>query len=215
MKVSEIERRVFSHLRDAGKTFVEYEDFLDWLNDAYVDIVSRLRLIQTEKTGTFADATGILDFSTWDPELVQVDWMRIAGTDVEWRDSDDWNRFSDDGAAPSVILGREYALKLEFTPAPASGTAYTVRYYSSPPALVERDETPNIPTHLHRKLVAYCVWQAKLKLGYDDEALTWQADYERNLPEPLRGRLRLRPGGGRWVRNAPGPFDKDPDRSHV
>jgi len=68
------------------------------------------------------------------------------------------------------------------------------------------EDEPQLPPHLHVKLVYYAIAQAKMKLGETPEAQYYTALYEQNLPPPIKGLITIRPTPLGLVPDM-GPFD--------
>jgi len=205
MNLGDIQRRVYSHLRDAGKTFVLEEEVEDWINDAYIDLAARLRHLEMEKSDV-TDGTNAINFEAFSPEVMEIQKLRLGTDTVEFVNTAVWDLWSDDGMVPDHTLGRVFDLKIQLYPTPANATAYKLRYAYLPSILIDLGDIPELPTHLHTKLVDYAIWKAKLKLGEVEEAQGFFFEYERSLPAPPVGKIRLRPHPIRVTFEA-GPYD--------
>lgn len=214
MNLADLKRRVYSQLRDSNKAFAQDQEVEDWLNDGYVDMCARLQVLQFESSDVTTSDSIALPPGANDPEPVQVLSLRFGDDDVEWVDDVTFNSWYDSDATPPHTLGKVWNTGIELYPAPALGTAYTLRYSYLPTVLDTVEDEPLLPTHLHVKLVYYAAAQAKLKYGELDEADRFLVMYEQNLPPPIRGLVLMRPAPLSLVPEG-GPFDLDPEARHV
>ncbi len=188
--------RVRAVVRDSAGTFVTDGQIDDWINEAYLDIVARERLLVAESSSTMGSAgtsvaNGTVDFPA---DFISPLSLRLGTDDVEFVDDVTfWNR-QDDASTPVNTLGRVFNDKIELYPKPTSGTAFRLRYVRKPTALSSGSDAPAIGEEYHRKLVDYAKAQALLKEGRElGVADRYRADYERDLA-PLNPRSRMTPG---------------------
>lgn len=224
MNVSEMIRRTRTPLRDPGASAVPDDDIVDWLNDAYVDLASRLEVLVRTKTGTTSGATlAIPDGSGTDPAAVRILSLTLGTDDqVEFTDAATWQSHKDGGTSPPRTLGRlgNDGASIELYPTPTTGTSYSMRYVWIPSGtgtgtklLDDPTDEPKLPKHLHRKMVIYAQAQGKLALGeyYDHDRL--MALYEQGLPPPPVGKALIFIGPDS-ILPTPGPFDR-PRSKHI
>jgi len=72
----------------------------------------------------------------------------------------------------------QIALGIEFDVAPASGTAFLMRYYGLPEALTAATQSPRIPDAWHDTIVMMASWYRKKTDGETDEAYALRKDVE-------------------------------------
>lgn len=210
MDFTTMETRVFDLVRDPGKVFVTSVMVKSWLNEAYLDIASRLRLVRDQTTGNTL-AGNVIALPT-SKEVLEIVSLRLATVDVAFVDDDTWNSWSDSAESPPTTLGRVFNGNIELYPTPTTGTAYVLRYVESPPELVAGADVPDLPTYLHWKLVHYARYLALLKDG-DSDATNHLAKYELGLPDPPTGIVKIQPPPY-GVSFAAGPFDVA-DAAHI
>jgi len=217
VNLAELQKAVYSPLRDPNRTQTDPDDVIDYLNDAYVDIATRLELLQTEKSGTTSAGftIDIPDGSAADPAFIRILRLKLdTNTDVYFTDAATWQSHKDQASTPTRTLGRVYNGKIELYPTPATGTAYVLRGVYIPSGttaatrrLGDPTDIPKLPAHLHRKLVYYAQAQAQLVLGQDVTYDRLMGTYEQGLPEVRAGRPILSPGPDALLVE-PGPFDR-------
>jgi hypothetical protein len=211
MDLQTMESQVYNVLRDTARSYFDKEEVDQWLNDAQLDLATRLELLQYEWTGTTTTYQVALPTS---PALVHLSRLRVGGYAVTFVDDDVWWEVSDaasgDATAP---IARIFNGNFEIAPTPSSGTAYVVRGSREPTALSAPNDTSALPAQLHPKMVKCAQYQALLK----DGSPRWEEymqEYERSLPSPPTGIVKLIPGP-LVMRLAPGPFDLDPQAQHL
>lgn len=209
MDLQQMESQVFNVLRDTARSFFDKEEIDAWLNEAALDLATRLELLQHEWTGTTSDEN-----ITLPDELIRITRLRLGAKNVSFVDDDVWWQESDNAAADTERpIARVFSGQIEVYPSPTTSTAYVLRGTRTPDALVDPEDAPDLPLQLHRKLIDYARYQALLKDGSD----RWQpyaAEYERGLPEVPTGIVKLQPGPF-LAALAPGPFDLDPQATHI
>ena len=207
MDLQTLEAQVYNVLRDAERAFFDKEEVDNWLNEGQLDLAVRLELLQHEWTGTTSD--GDIDIPA---ALVHATSLRVDSQPVKFVDDWTFTDFSDNGNTPPQTIARVFADVFQVYPAPTTTVDYVVRGVLTPDALTDPQDVPQLPAHLHPKLLHYARYQALLKEGSD----RWQAYaalYSENLPPPPTGIVRLQPGPFQLI-PAAGPFDSDPDAQH-
>jgi hypothetical protein len=210
MNLGQIRSRVRSVVRDTAGVFITDPEITEWANEALLDLVARLRLLQDQAAGVTAGNTIALP-----ADLLEVSGLRLgaAGDDVAFVDTDTWFDYSDAGGTPPVTLGRVFGGTLELYPTPTTGTAYSLRYVVKPAVLTADSDTPEIPEELHVRLANYARAHAKYKAAELNEGNTYMALYEANLPSSPRGRRRQFPGS-LSLTPIGNTFDDDPEARH-
>ena len=207
MDLQTLEAQTYSVLRDAERAFFDKEEVDTWLNEGQLDLAVRLNLLQHLWTGTTSDDE--IDV----PEgLVMALSLRVGNEVVKFVDDQTFTDFADPGANPPVRIAREFAGSFQIYPGVDETTDYEIRGVQTPDALTDPQDVPQLPAHLHPKLLHYARYQALLKEGSD----RWQAYaalYSENLPPPPTGLVRLQPGPFQLI-PMPGPFDSDVDATH-
>lgn len=187
--LGQLRDRVFTVLRDSERAFVLEGDIDYWLNEAYIDLNARLRLKQTEQTGTLS-SDGALTLPT---DFVEIISLWVGGTKVTFVDDAVFESWSEQGNEPDALLGRVFAGVIETWPAQESED-YTLRYVSRPTMLViDSDQPTAITPELAVRLVMYARAEAKEKEGEYNEAVDYRNQYLEGIPGRPRVGHRMRP----------------------
>jgi hypothetical protein len=206
--------QVYAVLRDSGRQFIRESDVQDWINEAQLDIVARLDLnhgTTTEVTEAIGAGDNTIALPTG---FVEVISLRLGDDDdAEFTSGANWNAWSDDGAEPGHTLYRIFGSVIELYPTPDAGTEYTLRFVKEPTTLDSAEDTPGIPTHLHRKLVFYARAMALAQEKDFQGSTYWLGLYEDGLPPVPSGREKYVPGPVQ-VTPAAGVFDT-PGARHI
>lgn len=181
---------VYAVLRDDERSFVE-PWFVDaMLNEAYIDIVARLRLKPTEVSST-TSSTGTITVPLDYIELIDL-W--IGTNKVDFIPDPTFQFFAVPGANIDTIIARmDGQSTIETYPAQAS-KAYTLRYAARPEEMVGEQDAPTaISRELVPRIVNYARAHAKWQEGMEDEGAKYMALYEQGLPVAPRDQFKLRP----------------------
>lgn len=180
--------RVFS--RDSGANYITDEMIMDWLNEAYTDLVARLKLFD-EEVSTTTSGGNTLSFPT-DEGLLQITSITL-GTEDRAVPVDDasWESLTDQGDTPAQTVYRVYENQIEFYPTPASGTTVTLRYKSTPERLNSVTDSHELPAQLERKMLEYAKAQCRFADSDFDGGNNWLVLYEQSLPPLSSGRERF------------------------
>ncbi len=197
--LAELVARARTFTRDTSGAFIEDDDLVVWINEAYKDLASRLQVVQREEawhiTGaTPADRQGLPLPTSSGNATYEVLSLRLGTVDVQFVNSELFNDWQDAGDVPPVTLGRIFNGQIELYPIPDELTEYTLRYAFVPADLVDAADEHMLPTQMERKLVEYAVASAKLKDGDDATSDRFFARYEQGLPQLATGRETLQPG---------------------
>ena len=204
--------RARSYGRDDGGGFIDDVDYLNWLNEAALDLGSRLQLFEQETSTT--TTTNTLSLPTT-PELVEITSL-LLGTDdyVRWVSSEEWDANSDAAVTPTNTLARIFDEHIELYPTPTAGTAVTLRYKMLPTRLVNGEDTVALPSHLERKMVEFACSRARFKDGDFDGGNNWNIIYEQGLPAVSNAREKFFTQDLQLQR-AQNRFDADPLARHL
>lgn len=198
--------RVFAVVEDSSQSYVTQGEVDDWLNEAYLDIVARLKLLTTEQSSTMGSAgtsvaNGTIDLAT---DAISVLSVRLGTDDARFVDDELFWSYEDEGGVPENTFFRVFNDKIELYPKPSDGQAFRVRYVKKPTALSLGTDSPAIQEELQKKMVRYAQAHARLKEGHEGQSDRYMAMYEDGLP-PLTPRNRMTPGplvmqvaGGPW-----------------
>lgn len=210
----QLQDRTYAILRDPGQTFVLLTEVKDWINEAQLEIATRLRCIEHELSDTFADATGVEPVPA---DFLDILGFRIGTADVTFVDSQSFWEAQDEGLTleePAPYIGRIFDGAFEIYPAPASGTAYKLRYVRTPATLSADNDVPEIPTEWHVHLSLYATARALYKMNEEGHGDKYMAMYLEGLPPMRSPRSRNRPGK-RAIVVEPNAFDYDPEAMHL
>jgi hypothetical protein len=181
-----------------------------WLNDAQADLASRTRILTAEVTE--ANAAMVAGKIPIPGDYLDGISLRLgAGNDVEFVNNEVYHSYLDGGGTPSHSLGRVFGAFIELYPVPSS-SSYVLRYVRLPAHLSNTGDIPEVPAHLHRRLIHYAQAQILYRLGEAALGDRYMGMYADGLPRSDLGRWRSRPGPLALVPVA-GPFDTD-DAAH-
>ena len=181
---------VYAVLRDDERSFVE-PWFVDaMLNEAYIDLVARLRLKPTEATGT-TSATGTITVPTNFIELID---LHVGTVFIPFVPDPTFQFFAVPGQTlDSTIARMDGQSTIETYPAEVS-QAYTLRYAARPVEMLSDGDAPSdISRELVPRIVHYARAHAKWQEGMQDEGDRYMALYEQGLPTQPRDQFKLRP----------------------
>lgn len=210
--LANLRKRVYAPLRDSTHRAVEESDVDDWLNEAYLDIVTRTRNLYHRITASTTAATiEIPEGADVDPSLVRVRSLILGSDDAVQMCADDvFTSHRNGQTGPVGTLGRVFGASIELYPVPEIGTAYVLEYAYAPARLVSPTDIPDLPAFLHSKLVNYARAHACYQLGEQEKARDYLAMYAEGLPPPNLGAHRHT--GPIQMIPSSGVFDDDPDR---
>lgn len=182
---------VYAPLRDDERSFVE-PWFVDaMLNEAYIDIVARLRLKPLEVTAT-TSAGGLI---TVPSDFIEIIDLWIGTSRVSFVTDPTFQFFAVPGASiDSTIARMDGQSTIETYPVQVS-QSYTLRYAARPTEMVQDGDVPSsISRELCPRIVNYARAHAKWQEGMEDEGSRYMALYEQGLPTAPRDQFKLRPG---------------------
>ena len=188
--LSRLRSLVYAPLRDDERSFVE-PWFVDaMLNEAYIDIVARLRLKPTEISAS-TSAGGLITVPADYIELIDL-WI---GTDpVGFVTDPNFQFFAvQQNSIDGIIARMDGQSTIETYPAQAS-KSYTLRYAARPTEMIADGDTPlSISRELCPRIVNYARAHAKWQEGMNDEGDRYMGLYEQGLPTSPRDQFKLRP----------------------
>lgn len=197
-------------LRDSAGVFVTDPDLIAIFNEAQNDLANRLQITKTSATGTTSGNTIALPADLVEPTSL------LLGTEDEvlWVDDDTYDAWVESANNPGYFLARVFGSNVEIYPTPDTGTAYALRYVSSPTDFTATTDTVTLPEELQTKMVQYAQSEALFKEGELQKADRKKAEYENGLPENPLGRKRIMPGN-LVIGFAFNDFDTDPGSMHL
>ena len=204
--------RARSYGRDDGGGFIDDVDYMNWLNEAALDLGARLQLFEQEISTTTAGNTLSLPTT---PELVEMTSLLLGTTNyVRFVSSEEWDANNKAVTTPTDTLARVFDEHIELYPTPATGTVALLRYKMLPPRLVNGEDTVALPSHLERKMVEFSCSRARYKDGDFDGGNNWNLLYEQGLPGISDGREKFftQPLS---LQRATNIFDADPLARHI
>lgn len=204
--------RTRTYTRDDGGGYITDTDIIAWLNEAVADLGARLQLFEQETSTTTSGSSLSLPTT---PELVEIQDCLLGTTNhVRFVSADEWDANVDSATTPSNTLAQIFDDHIEFYPTPKAGTAVKLRYKRLPTALVNGQDTVEMPRHLERKMVEYAASRARYKDGDFDGGNNWNQLYEKGLPGVSDGRERFFTQDLALQRSA-NVFDSSSYRSHI
>jgi len=202
LTLGQMRDRVRRPLRDTGR-FISDAEIDEWLNEVQVDIAARTLCIQREATGTTTTYQLTLPADYIDESSF---YLGTETDPVQWISNEDWDSWSKNSVTPPVTVGRIFAVKMEFYPAPASGTAYVHRYFATPAILNDDSDVPEVLATFQFNMIRYAIAQAKAKDGEMGEFESGMQQFEKGLPDTKGPTTNFKPGPI-TVGFEPGPFD--------
>lgn len=200
----ELKESVFDFLRDTERIFITEEAVTRWLNEAYSDLNSRLRLRQEAVLGT-ADADGLVVPPAGFLEPISL-WF--GDIPVQMVDDTVFESYREPGILyleSDVILCRFFGNQFETYPAQIDED-YKLRYVATVEALVDDSDQPTALTpELCVRLRKYALAEAWTKEGDAQLSAAAMSEYLEGLPGRTRLMHRMRPGPVNLI-PAPGPF---------
>lgn len=200
----DLREQVFGLTRDTERLFVTENMVNNWLNEAYLDINARLRLLQAEATGT-TDSNGFIPFPS---DFVEMITLWIGDNPAFVVDDTVFESYSEPGliTLQDKILVRAFSSNFETYPA-TNGLDYTLRYVARPTLMVEDEDQPTaITPELCPRLWKYAIAEARRKEGETQDAEMYMNEYLEGLPGRPRVQHRMRPAPVSLLPE-PGPFD--------
>jgi hypothetical protein len=183
--------RVRSFCRDSAGGFIDDDDVVAWINEAYADIASRLSVMQRTDNGT---TSGSITLPTTDGSFtVEVLSLRFGVTDVQFVSDSVFNSWADSTSTPPTTLARVWEGRIDLYPVP-NAQDYEIRVAFIPSPLRQSSDKHVLPLQLERKLIEYAVSQAKLKDEDYAGSDRWFLKYEQGLPQVSTARTVQMPG---------------------
>ncbi len=181
-------QKVYSGLREDLRSFVTKQAIVDFLNEGYMDLALRLRLVHKTDAGT-TTSTGTIPFpadyfETQNLEIGSLDLGEVSdGVFESWKVPGDF--------PGGVTLFRYFGTNIETYPAAVS-TAYTHRYHARPPLLTaDSDVFTYLPPELEQRLISYARGQCHYLQDEPDIGDRYMGLYQTGLPSVPRV-------SGRW-----------------
>lgn len=185
---NELREKVFTVVRDSGRTFITEADVDQWLSEAMLDLSSRLRLAHGSASGTVTSGSITLPTDYIDLISLAVDGVTDGYIDFDV-DTETFDQYQDDEDDPGVTIGRVFNGAIELYPAPSNGTAYTLRYWATESAALA-----DFSGSLQIRMVNYARAHALYKNREDTTADRYMALYEQGLPGPNTASRNHDPG---------------------
>lgn len=196
--------QVYMGLRDSDQNFFTEAQVWNYLNEGYLDLATRLRLLRLEVSGTTA-SDGTIPFPA---DYVGFGSLVIGTIALAEVSSDIFDSYLIPSDTPEITLFRFFGTDIETYPTDdTASAAYTLRYIALPPKLdAGTDEFTYLPPELDRRLVAYARAQCRFVEGDVNEADRLMQTYESGIPDTPRAMSRWGRGPDSLV-PMPGYFD--------
>ena len=177
---NEMRERVYTVVRDnQNREFVTPDQVDIWMREGMTELTSRLQLTQAETTGVTSGATLALPTA-----YVDMVWLKVVDSGdsddyVQWVDEDVWNSWDEGSWDPGMTLGRVFNGNVELYPTPTTGTAYTMRYWTTSDASLT-----GLTGSLKTRIVHYARAHALWKWGESSLGDKYFSLFEQHLPNP-------------------------------
>ena len=178
---------VYRGIRDSDMEFAPPGDIVAYINEGYLDLCSRLRLVQKEASGT-TTAAGLIPFPS---DYIELDTIQIGTQDLQEATDVVFDSYKVPGSTPPVTLYRFWGTNIETYPAQES-VAYTLRYVGQPTELAnDSDLFTYLPKELEIRVCRYARAQVHATMHEQDQADREMEVYLRGLPDYPRAAHRL------------------------
>lgn len=198
--LAQIRNCVRRGLRDDDGEFITSGDADFYINEGYVDLCTRLRLLKVEFSGT-TTSTGTIPFPT---DYVELTTIQIGTQSLQEATDAVFDSYRVNSGVPPITFYRMFRTNIETYPVQAS-KAYTIRYVARPPKLAsDTDVFTHLPQELEIRVCRYARAEANFLMGDD-------AQGQRNMDVYLRGLPDLPRAAHRWGN---GPDQLTPQTSY-
>lgn len=202
--LTDLREGVFDFLRDTDRVFITEAMVTKWLNEAYKDLNSRLRLLQASANGT-TSATGTFAPPSDFVELISLWFTDVPATIVDDTVFESYSEPAIHSLDNDVVLVRFFAGNFETYPAVVSHN-YKLRYVARPANMSNPLDQPTALTpELCVRLRKYALAEAYSREGEDQRSSIVLTEYLEGLPGRPRAGHRMRPAPVSLI-PAPGPF---------
>lgn len=177
---------VYRGLRDDDRQMITPGDADFYINEGYVDLCTRLRLVKVQFSGT-TTAQGTIPFPT---DYVELDTIAIGTQNLQEATDAVFDSYRIPGGVPPLTLYRFFQTNIETYPVQAS-TAYTIRYAARPPKLAaDTDVFTYLPPEMEIRVCRYARAEALHTMGEDTQGARNMDIYLRGLPDLPRAAHR-------------------------
>lgn len=193
MNLLEMRTRVRETIRDDAKQWITDNEITDWINEAYYELASRFEHLRHQATGTVTDSIAL----PTTPPVVRIQLLVVDGDEqpIVFVDEEAFQSYRLSGAAPTVRIARVFDGVIHLWPTLEVATDYTLDYVALPSVVLAGDtDTPELPEHLHPRLIRYAQAQAMLKSDDLQRYGEYQAMFHAGLPEAPGTTHNDRPG---------------------
>lgn len=165
MLVSEIATRVRKQFGDEGAVLVTDADIIRWVNDAQLEIATKVDVLQGSATAATIANTADYTFPTTYLRIHSIKWNGRRLREINLQQAEELVPNKDDASTYPVgepqyywVWGNVFTLY----PAPSASVAQGLRvfYIKQPTAVTAVGDTPELPVKYHPRIVEYCMAQA-------------------------------------------------------
>lgn len=165
MLVSEIATRVRTQFGDKGGAMIADADIIRWVNDAQIEIVSKVDVLQGSATAATIAGQSDYTFPTTYNRVYSIKWNGQKLRELNLQQAEELVANKDDSTSYPTgnpqyywIWGNVFTLY----PAPSASvnSALRIFYIRNPTAVAAVGDTPELPNKYHPRIVEYCIAQA-------------------------------------------------------
>lgn len=189
MTLEEMRNMVVSSLKDSDRVYITDQMIDMWLNQAHIDIATRLQVLQESASSTTSGNT-----ITAPANYAAVVSLRLGEDDVEFVSDRVFYSWVDDGGTPDHTLARVYDRTITLYPTPTTGTAYTLEYNKIPQKMTVVTDPSELPFMLQYKAIYFATAMAKYAESEQAEGDRFMLMYESNMPAYPTTREEFQPG---------------------
>ena len=185
MNLGEIKTAVQRLFGDESGAQITEADIIRWANDAQVDIVRKTEVLQShrETDVSSGDKSYELPSDFMFMSRATLDGIKLARTTIQEIDARSSSADNVADGTPSHFY--TWGGRIYLYPGPSSGGTgnLDIWYVKSPVALVNDEDIPEIPVHMHEDMVRFCLARAR-ELDADYDAAERSAmDYEARISQ--------------------------------
>lgn len=165
MLVSEIATRVRKQFGDESGTLITDADIIRWVNDAQLEIATKVDVLQGSATAATIASTSDYTFPTTYLRIHSIKWNGRRLREINLQQAEELVPSKDNAATYPVgepqyywVWGNVFTLY----PAPSASVAQGLRvfYIKQPTVVTAVGDTPELPVKYHARIVEYCMAQA-------------------------------------------------------
>lgn len=183
MKLSQIVTAVQRQFGDESGAQITRSDIIRWANDAQVDINRQTEVLQVHSETDAIKGDGSYDLPTDFVRIRRVTWDDVLLQRIELEELDKTSRTIDKASSGSPDKYYVWGRRLWIYPRPSNTGSgnLDIFYVKMPDPLVNDDDEPEVPVHMHEDIIRYALARAKELDEEDGKAQEVMADYNARL----------------------------------